>query len=69
MHSPGNNRQGDIRMMLSVMVDCLSNFYGLSIHAEFMPCVRVPIPPVEVTAGYLHFLAFMPYAQAPAVCR
>ena len=36
------------------MVDCLSGFHGLSIHPEFMPCVRVSIPPVDINAGYLH---------------
>jgi len=50
MYSPGNNRQGDMRRMLPVMVDCLGGFHGLSIHAEFVPCVRISIPPVEVTA-------------------
>ena len=54
------------------MVDCFGGFHGLSIHPEFMPCVRVPIPPVEVTAGYLHSYAvslFNNIAGCPQINR
>jgi hypothetical protein len=67
MYSPWNNWQGHAQRMLPVVVDCLSGFYGLSIHAEFMPYVRVPIPPVEVTAGYLYYYAvFKTYCMSSA---